>query len=150
MHLAVAHGDINLCQHLIREYPQTLKYLDENKRSPLHVAAFYGHAAIIELLFQCTEAFDVATEPDFENYMPLYYAAQNNHLAACEALVTFTSVRTITDTYSTPAPSISLVKLVIMRSFCSFSSKELAFQISVLDLLLKVVDLRQSSYCSPI
>lgn len=98
LHLAVAHGDINLCEQLISENPDLIEYLDEKKRSAFHVAAFYGHASIIQLLFTMSKqnASKIATKVDANYRIALYYAAQNNHLAVCDTLVVFTSIATVT------------------------------------------------------
>ncbi len=49
---AINQGNIDKVKEILDEKPESIKQLGEEHRSPLHLAAFRGHTAIIELLLQ--------------------------------------------------------------------------------------------------
>ena len=56
-----------------REFPQD---------TPLHLAAMYGHAEVVELLLSCGRV--MANKVDNRGYTPLHNAVRKGHVAVVE------------------------------------------------------------------
>ena len=80
---AAREGDLVLARTLVSQ-GVNLNVADAEKLTPLHLAAFGGHAEIIRLLL--TAGADSSAR-DIYGFTPLHAAARDGHLKAVEALV---------------------------------------------------------------
>ncbi|GJP30928.1 hypothetical protein CLOM_g7326 [Closterium sp. NIES-68] len=81
---AASAGNAHRLQQLLHSAPQLARAHDYNGRTPLHVAAAYGHVACINVLLQ-NEGVDV-NAADRGGSTPLLEAVKNGHSKAAQAL----------------------------------------------------------------
>ncbi len=90
---AVKSGDVIKAETLIRKNPawvsvtnQQLGWNDEiDQNSPLHTAARYGHATIVEMMIR--EGFDVQAMNKNDDWTPLMVAAQYGQVGVIDVLL---------------------------------------------------------------
>lgn len=86
LHTAARSGDIEKLQSLLKadESKESIDAGDHHRRSPLHLAAFFGHiAAVTCLLDGKADVQRTATD----GYLGLHFAAQQGHLEVVRALL---------------------------------------------------------------
>ena len=87
---ACASGKLRVVKRLIRAGADPLTCTDYDKRSPLHLAASEGHAAVVALLLdQCATAADIEAlgcAVDRWQQTPLLDALSAGHAAVCKLL----------------------------------------------------------------
>jgi len=81
---AIAHGNIIQTQHMLDKGANPNYSTHNQTHSPLHVAVFFGHADIAQLLIQHGARID---SPDYLGYKPLHWAALSNN-PTCVTLLT--------------------------------------------------------------
>jgi hypothetical protein len=88
LHCAAAMGNLRLCEEILKRAPATVDAVDKFGRQPLHIAAYWGHLEIVELLTKClTMLNDVKpvgchAPVDVSGWTPAIYAkmAEKNSL----------------------------------------------------------------------
>ncbi|RMJ17991.1 hypothetical protein CDV36_002318 [Fusarium kuroshium] len=86
LHLACRLGDLGVVTHLVRgalKSKESINPLNEDDRTPLHIAASSGHSAIIEFLLD--RGADISAK-DSEELRPIDLAAAGGHLGVFEVL----------------------------------------------------------------
>ena len=82
---ALAQGDLALVQQLLEDDDVTVNsLLDEDERTPLHIAAAYGHEKLVKWLSDHNAKIDQETS---DMYTALSYAVDGSHLAVVETLL---------------------------------------------------------------
>ena len=82
LHLAAKDNDINLCSIFVKRWGVDLNGGDDNDTTPLHLAAYYGHGALVKWLVQGNgrQQIDVNSRCKDDNYpTPLAWARYAGH-----------------------------------------------------------------------
>ena len=84
---AAKAGDTDAVRALLKEDASLVDARDTDGSTPLHCAAWKGHAAIAELLLNCGAAVSVKNANDHWGDTPLHAAAHGNQRAVAELLL---------------------------------------------------------------
>jgi len=84
---AVKDGDLEAVKSLMDGDPALVHARDANKSTPLHWAAWKGHAPIVEALVAAGADLHAHSENDHWGTTPLHAAAHGNQRAAAAALI---------------------------------------------------------------
>lgn len=84
IHAAATAGDVKVLAEQAGQGAGSLEVRDTKKRTPLHLAAFAGHAEATELLLQLGAD---ASPKDGRSLTPLHYAAFEGHMPVLQLLV---------------------------------------------------------------
>jgi ankyrin repeat protein len=84
---ATKAGDIGLVRTLISQNSDWVHSRDKEQSTPLHWAAWKGHADIIELLVEAGADIHAHSENTHWGTTPLHAAAHGNQRAAAETLI---------------------------------------------------------------
>jgi ankyrin repeat protein len=84
LHWAVKNNKEELCEQLIQKEGAEVCAGKNNTSTPLHVAAFFGHVNLIELLLNNGVPIDIL---DGKLLTPLYVAANEKRITACHLLL---------------------------------------------------------------
>lgn len=84
LHVAAASGDTAIFELIVKQTKWVDSY-DTLGWSPLHIAAYHGHAAIIKLWFEHMNNTDLS-EKDKEKHTPFYLAVLGGH-TECASLI---------------------------------------------------------------
>ena len=120
LHMASEAGDLKLTQFILQHMESASWNLNANGKTPIHVAAMYGHLEVVKLLAPliestktsqymgwtplqlaamngCTEVVKVlatfcenANAPQYGGWTPMQLAAENGHTGVVKALATLT------------------------------------------------------------
>ncbi|MCD7458534.1 hypothetical protein HAX54_038505 [Datura stramonium] len=84
LHAAARSGDLNAVQTLCSSNPLAVNSRDKHSRTPLHLAAWSGHAQIVDYL--CKNKADVGAAA-MDDMGAIHFAAQKGHLEVVRLLV---------------------------------------------------------------
>ncbi|KAH9620186.1 hypothetical protein KSS87_019005, partial [Heliosperma pusillum] len=84
IHGAARNGDVNLVELIISSNPLALNSRDRHSRTPLHLAAWAGHANVVTAL--CKHKADVGAAA-MDDMGAIHFAAQKGHLEVVKTLV---------------------------------------------------------------
>lgn len=84
LHAAARAGDLNAVQTLCSTNPLAVNSRDKHSRTPLHLAAWSGHAQIVDYL--CKNKADVGAAA-MDDMGAIHFAAQKGHLEVVRLLV---------------------------------------------------------------
>ncbi|XP_057448760.1 uncharacterized protein LOC130740248 [Lotus japonicus] len=84
LHTAARSGDLTAVQSILISNPLAVNSRDKHSRTPLHLAAFAGHAEVVSYLCQNKAAVGAAAMDDMA---AVHFAAQKGHLRVVQALV---------------------------------------------------------------
>ncbi|XP_004244426.1 uncharacterized protein [Solanum lycopersicum] len=84
LHAAARCGDLNAVQTLCSTNPLAVNTRDKHSRTPLHLAAWSGHAQIVDYL--CKNKADVGAAA-MDDMGAIHFAAQKGHLEVVRLLV---------------------------------------------------------------
>ena len=85
LHLAAAHGWMDVVIDLITKYKCDANYKNSWERTPLHYASAAGHLEVVRYFIN-EQHCDPMTK-DKSNCIPLHYACQNGHLNIAQYLI---------------------------------------------------------------
>ena len=90
MHLAIEHGNLELCEFVIRQFDDFIKLniTDHEGQTPFFVAAKYGHLSICKLIvdnYPCPVCHEAPTGDNGQT--PLHQAIELGHLELCEFII---------------------------------------------------------------
>ena len=85
LHLAAAHGWMDVVIDLITRYKCDANYKNSWERTPLHYASAAGHLEVVRYFIN-EQHCDPMTK-DKSNCIPLHYACQNGHLNIAQYLI---------------------------------------------------------------
>ncbi|PHU08701.1 hypothetical protein BC332_20561 [Capsicum chinense] len=84
LHVAARNGDLNAVQTLCTTNPLSVNSRDKHSRTPLHLAAWSGHAQIVDYLVKNKADVGAAAMDDMG---AIHFAAQKGHLEVVRLLV---------------------------------------------------------------
>ncbi|CAI0461175.1 unnamed protein product [Linum tenue] len=84
IHAAARSGDLTALQLLLGSNPLAVNTRDKHSRTPLHLAAWAGHAQVVSYL--CKHKADVGAAA-MDDMGAIHFAAQKGHLEAVRSLV---------------------------------------------------------------
>ena len=84
---AVKDGDIEGVRHLLSAEPELVHVRDGDSSTPLHYAAWKGHAAVIDALLDAGADIQAHNQNDHWGTTPLHAAAHGNRKDAAAALI---------------------------------------------------------------
>jgi len=84
---AVKNGDLAKVVELLKSDPSLVFIRDAEASTPLHYAAWKGHAEIVTTLLDAGADIHAHTQNDHWGTTPLHAAAHGNNRAAAEALI---------------------------------------------------------------
>ncbi|RDD44631.1 Transient receptor potential cation channel subfamily A member 1 [Trichoplax sp. H2] len=83
-HVATCYGHLDILKILVKyQDEKTIDFMDDQDRTPLHVAAWNGYEDIISYL----SSSNAHIKPDCDGRTPLHFAACNGHLKCLQLLV---------------------------------------------------------------
>ena len=92
LHIAAETGHLESAQFLLEKYPELIKHTNRKGQTPLHTAAYSGHAEIAALLVAKGANPDAK---DYDGRTALYHAASHGHKEAEEVLLPVTKKATM-------------------------------------------------------
>lgn len=84
LHMAAVHGHAQVAQALLQKQPALLHGTSTSGATPLHEACYHGHAEVVDVL--CHAHADI-NACDAVGRLPLHWAAERGHTAACTTLL---------------------------------------------------------------
>lgn len=84
IHAAARNGDVTAVELIISSNPLALNSRDKHSRTPLHLAAWAGHANVVNSL--CKHKADVGAAA-MDDMAAIHFAAQKGHLEVVKTLV---------------------------------------------------------------
>lgn len=84
---AVKAGNLEAVRALLAHDPSSVDARDKDDSTPLHWAAWKGHAPIVEALLDAGAAIDAENQNGHWGSTPLHAAAHGNQRAAAELLI---------------------------------------------------------------
>ncbi|XP_021768342.1 ankyrin repeat domain-containing protein 29-like [Chenopodium quinoa] len=136
IHTAAKNGDVTAVELIISSNPLAINSRDKHSRTPLHLAAWAGHANIVSSL--CKHKADVGAAA-VDDMAAIHFAAQKGHLEVVKALVSAgVSVKAINRKgmtalhYAVQGSHVELTKYLLKKGF-NLNAKTKAGK-SVLDL----------------
>lgn len=84
---AVKNGDLATVVELLKSDPSLVSICDAEESTPLHYAAWKGHAEIVTALLDAGADIQAHNQNDHWGTTPLHAAAHGNNRAAVEVLI---------------------------------------------------------------
>ncbi|KAG8634046.1 putative ankyrin repeat protein RF_0381 [Manihot esculenta] len=119
LHAAARSGDLNAVQSILRSNPLAINSRDKHSRTPLHLAAWSGHAHVVSYL--CKNKADVGAAA-MDDMGAIHFAAQKGHLEVVRTLLSSgVSIKTCTRKGLTPlhyaaqGSNLELVKYLVKK-----------------------------------
>ncbi|CAN1199850.1 Poly [ADP-ribose] polymerase tankyrase-1 [Linum perenne] len=120
LHAAARSGDLAAVQKILASEPLAVNSRDKHSRTPLHLAAWAGHAQVVTYL--CNHKADAGAAA-MDDMGAIHFAAQKGHLEAVRSLVQAgASVKSFTRKGLTPlhyavqGSHLELVKYLVKKS----------------------------------
>ncbi|KAJ8774286.1 hypothetical protein K2173_009717 [Erythroxylum novogranatense] len=119
VHAAARSGNLSAVQSILSSNPLAVNSRDRHSRTPLHLAAWAGHAQVVSYL--CKEKADVGAAA-MDDMGAIHFASQKGHLEVVRTLVSFgVPVKTFTRKgltalhYAAQASHMELVKYLVKK-----------------------------------
>ncbi|KAK9699069.1 hypothetical protein RND81_08G150900 [Saponaria officinalis] len=121
IHIAARNGDVNCVELIIISNPLALNSRDKHSRTPLHLAAWAGHANVVSAL--CRHKADVGAAA-MDDMGAIHFAAQKGHVEVVKTLVSEgASVKGVNRKgmtalhYAVQGPHVELTKYLLKKGF---------------------------------
>ncbi|CAH9080635.1 unnamed protein product [Cuscuta europaea] len=119
LHAAARAGDLTAVQRICSTNPLAVNFRDKHSRTPLHLAAWSGHAQVVNYL--CKNKADVGAAA-MDDKGAIHFAAQKGHLEVVRILLTSgVSVKSVNRKgmtalhYAAQGSNLELVKYLVKK-----------------------------------